>query len=864
MLIKKVFKIIFFFFISFVVLSGEELTLNRLEILRKQNIISENDYKFLKAELEGKLEENYSYSLFINRRLIDNPINIILKDNKTYLDLGEYLRLIGLKNFSYKDKVLKLELGENLHKVILDFNKQLIKGVEGLEILQEDEYYFKNNKLYLEASIFKEIFTSDFYINHKLGQISLVSKYSLPKEISKNLDIINKELQNEKLIDNLYYTNKPEFFNLGYLRFDFDKTFTKSKDIKDNDWEGKLQYQGALLYGTLTTEYDIKEKEFVTSTLHYENLPFDHYLEFESDKLSNEKWENSILIEKNRGYYEEGKKYIIKENVPLGSRVELIYLGTTIEVQNEKNGVVIFDNKEIKEDRKYILKIHRADGFIESKIIETADDFNQQNKGEFQYRVYGTERKNLENMKEFETEIYYGVTDFLTVGGLYYKTPEFIEKKDKYKYIERGGVELVYTNTFKYTSYTLDFKSEKVLTRGLYDEEDTYEGELQLKFFNLTFEYEGGKYSEFYNEKEIHRASVEYQPLDFISIKPLYEKKKEWSGEEDGYGIDIELTKSIGRILTTLEFKKDIDDENMYSANFYSSLNKNYSMRWNNIWYEKEDNFKTIFSIYNINKRNGLDYTLELAYDKTDKDRITFSVNLELENWFEFDSSWENNGDYNVSVGIDKIVDLKNIKQPIDAMDTSRVKVRTFLDKNGNNKLDKGEEYIGNVEVEIAGEKKITSREKPIYFYNIPNKLLYEFKPIVRIPGYDVTGNKFTLMGKTGGEICVDIPIKSFFNISGQLILEGDIEENQDIYSGIVVLLKNEEDEILETVMPDYLGFYDISGIEQGSYIFEIKYFKNNDILPLKMKLDFNYDETKGNTKILNTYIKNGKIERIE
>lgn len=869
-MLKKIITIIGLFSLVIVFSMGQDITIERLEELKSKNLISSRDYEFLKAELDGELKETHYFSLFINRTLVSNTFEVTYKNNYTYLPLRDYFKNINFKNYNFKDGVLEMFLGKRLQRVLIDFNKKNITGIEKT-IFEDRDFYIYNGKYFLRLELFRDIFLNGVDIDYPKTKISMSTRHTLPNEIRRLISQTENEIKNNNLKNKMFYTNERELFSLGYMRFDFDKIFTKNNNKTNHDWTGSLDYQGPFLYGTFQSEFDVKEEEFKSSSLRYDNLPYNHFLEFRGTKTNNNYWEKSILFEKDKGYYEDGKKFIIRENVPLGSRVELIYLGATIDISYEKNGVVIFNNNEIKSDREYLLRIHTKDGLIQTKIIKTSDDFNQQNRGEFQYRLFATqvyfENEEEKNKDHLETSIFYGITDKFTIGIDYSKTPEFApvskdKNKTKLQFIEKGSGEFIYSNFFKTYPYTFVIGGEKIFTPNIYNKNNMLEGMFQIKYENLKFKYEEGYYSEYYDSKNSRGVILEYNPLDFLRVDYSYQWLEEWNkNKENGYELDIELTKTFGRFLSTLEFERDLYDKKIYSMNFYYTGYRDYSIRWNNSISEAGKDFESILSLYNRGTQNGLDYSFEISYSEKLKDKFTFRISLDYNNWFNFDMTAIDNGDLEIAGGIDRIVDLKNIKKPLDSMDTSRVKVNTFLDINNNNKYDKEEPFIGDVEIDINGETKVTSAKEPTYFFGVPNDILYKFYPKVRRPGYDTINMEFSLKGKSGGDIIVYIPIKPLFSISGQLLLPNKTDtEKISIYDGVVVKIKDKDGVILESMLLDYLGYFDISGLIGGKYTLEIVSFKKMKIKPLILQLDLTYNKKIGNNIKINSTIENNKI----
>ncbi|MGL5544962.1 MAG: hypothetical protein ACRDB6_07620 [Cetobacterium sp.] len=859
-MLKKIF--LFSFFITYTLLfSNENITLEQLQILKDRGAISLEDYEFLRDELEGHLEEKHTFTLFINRNQISNSFPVVYKNDKTFISLQEYFKNIYFKNYTFTNNILDMSLGEELANIMLNFNTLKITGSEKTNFTEND-FYFDGEELFLESTLFSDIFLNAIDIDYSKTRISLSTKYTIPNEINRLMRVQEGKINEDRNLTNFYYTNSREFFNLGYMRFNLEKTFLKNEGIKDDDWDGSLEYQGAFLYGELTAEYNLKDGSLTQANLYYPSLPYNHYLEIYGDKNSDGHWKKSILLQKDKGYYEDGKQFVIRENVPIGSRVELVYLGATIDIASEENGVIEFRNSELKDDREYLLRIHTKDGKIITQIIKTNDDFNQQNPGEFQYRFFGAET-DLDNKNNYDTSIYYGVTDHFTIGANYFKTYEEINNQNTS--IEKTGGELIYSDLFRSHAYSFVLKGEQLFSDEKFEREHTFEGLAQMKFQKFKVRYEEGHFSDYYDEKNSRRVTLEYNPSSYLNLDYSYVWIDEWDGSKSkGNEISAELAKSFNSLLTTFQFERDLDDMNHYSLNFYYTGYRDYSVKWSNSITEKGDDFESTISIFNRARQNGLDYSFEISYSEEDKEKFTFRVNLDYDNWFRFDMNSKDNGDYDISVGLDRVVDLKNITQPLDNMDTSRVKVITFLDINDNDKLDKNEHYIGDVEVEIDGVKKVTSYPEPTYFFGVSNNILYNLNPIVRRPSYDIVNSKFSLKGKGGGDIEVLIPIKPLFSIAGSLSIADSTLNSADIYEGIVVKVFDSKNKLVSTMLPDFTGHFDISGLVGGIYKLEISSFKNDSIQSLNSEIDLSYSNIKSNVFELNLNLTNNKIEIIE
>ena len=98
----------------------------------------------------------------------------------------------------------------------------------------------------------------------------------------------------------------------------------------------------------------------------------------------------------------------------------------------------------------------------------------------------------------------------------------------------------------------------------------------------------------------------------------------------------------------------------------------------------------------------------------------------------KIDNTLSDDGARNHRVGIDKVIDLKNPTKRIDSMDSSRVRVVTFVDANNNNIWDIGEERVEGVEVKIGNDKVVTDENGEGIFYGIGNGNIYDMKTTIK------------------------------------------------------------------------------------------------------------------------------------
>lgn len=814
-----------------------------MKLLLEKGLISNEEYKILS---DGNYAENgeFFYSLSINGSLKSKIYEVIFKKNKAYFPIYSFFECINFKNFEEKDNRKIFLLGENLKKVELDLkNNYIVNGEESLDI--KDKFILKKDEIFLEEEIFRKIFLNYLNINTELQKLNMTLSFSSPEEIYLRINTTQKLIDKQNNVNELIYTNTPKMFELGYLRVNANETF--NKDIKDGngfkkDWTAELEYQGSLLYGEITTNYDLKTHSLAEATLRYDEIYTNHMLEisnYEVGESGAREW--GLSFRKDKGYYINGNKnYIIRENVPIGSRVELLYLDTVIDVQNAEIGMVEFNRSEIKADREYKLRIYTEDGKIIEKIINTTSNYNQQNKGEFEYDFSIREKHDIKRY-DINSNIYYGLSDNLTLGFGYDRNPELINRK--YLYLDKGKTELIYSSILYSMPYTLKIGGDKVFNDIKYDvtgknRKDDYSidflGQIDIK--KLRLKAEQTKYGKYYENKLEKKFNVRYSPINSLDLEYEIEKIEKYKTlfedkvMEKNQSISIDYSKSINNFLITGEYQKYIDDnkdDNEYGLNIYYNGWRSITTRLENKWINNGKDYEVAFSLFN-NGNNAIDYSFEARYSEKEKESLTFRFTMSLDNWFNFESFIDKKGNQEYKLGIDRIIDLKNPKERIETLDSSRVKVVTFVDTNNNNIMDKDEERVGKVEVNIGNKKVITNSNGEGYLYGIPNEVLYDLNPKIKKPNFLLGNNKIKIKGKTSSTISAYIPLKPMVSLTGIVNIDKELGktdlEKMVIYDEILVQVKDLNGKVIDTAIPDNTGIFEISGLLPKQYFIEVQY----------------------------------------
>lgn len=816
-----------------------------MEALKK--IMSPEDYAIITNTYTQK-EGKQIYDLMINGELKSKSYSVWYKNQNMYFSLFNFLEAINFKNYHQDLKTgdITLLVGDSLEEIKISVKNNYINyPIEKLKLLKDD-LILDGREIYIKSDIFKSVFLRNLRISQEEQKINMNLNFSTPEEINLRLKLTKNSLNEEKLKDEIIYKNKNKLLEAGYLRTEVNKIFTRDKNSEDDsfqdDWEARLEYQGAFLYGELNAEYDVKEHLLGDVKLTYDDIYNKHTLELSSFRYGDKgARENGIRFWKDKGYLVTGsKEYILTEDVPIGSRVELIYLGTVIDIQTAENGQVVFANRNIKEDREYKLRIYTEDGKIYEKIINTTSDYNQQNKGEWEYN-FDIREDHASDRYRINAITYYGLTDSLTAGAGYIKEPRTIN--NKYEYLDKGRGELIFSNSIKGYQYTLRAGGEKAFNNYIDDvtlksTEDEYKYDLlgQIDFKDLRFKYQQENYGKYYYDKFEKVLSVRWKPIKPLELeweKVWKEKYRDLSYSEEerkqeGDRYRVEYSKSWKSLLLTAEYQKStlFDEEDEYSLNLYYTGFRTFTTRFENTWNE-DGKYETAFSIFS-NGNDLFDYTLEARYSEETKDSLTFRFNLNYNNWFNFESEADKKGNQRYKVGIDRITDLRNPKANIRSIESSPVEVTAFIDMNNNDKFDEGEKIAKNIEIKLAGETKKTDKDGKAIFYGIPNRVLYDLNAEIKRPSLLQTPVPLKVEGKNTATIEAYLPIKPMTTLTGQInvaeMLGLSELEKMKIYENIIITIKDISGKELEVTMPDETGTFDVSGLLPTEYLIEVNY----------------------------------------
>lgn len=802
-----------------------EFTLNELNELKKMNMLTDEEYQILLNELQGVQERENFYILKVNGTKVNNAYPLVTENNKIYFPVINLFNSIGFKDYSIQSEILKATVGSDAREIILKPNNPSVK--------------IEQNDFFVESEKFKELFLRDFYIDNESLTISMKLSFETTEEIEMYLTNVRDGIIDAQNAGEIMFSSDRTLFDVGYMRFDFQGVLNKAgKDSSDRkmetDWIGNLEYQGPLLYGEFTAAYDVRNSELGNMSLYYPDIYKNHSLKLENNGNGGAR-EWAASFRKERGYYIKGKNYVIRETVPIGSRVELLYLGFPIEVKDAVDGTVEFDNSEIQENRRYTLRVYQPDGRIYTIDIDTAANYFQQNKGETEYDISFREVDQYDRYS-INANLYHGITQNLTLGLGYVHEPEDIGD-GRIEYLEHIRGEVVYSNYIYRFPYTLVLGTERALNTSVVNDEGSsnkdrysYDGTFQIDIKDFRFIIDRAHYGKYFDEKSDESYSITYNPTGIFQINYEWSKTKYNIDQDDNNdeSVGLNISKGWKDFLLSLYYNKSLNQEDSYEVNMYYNGFKRYNVQLTNYWLEDGKDLETTLRLTNKNIFSIFDYSLEFGYSDSYKEKFTFRFTLDYDNWFRSEVNFDETGAQRYSAGINRVVDLKNIRKPLESIDSTRVKVITFLDKNDNGVMDADEERVDYVAVKIGDQEIDTDENGEAMFFGVPNKIVYDMKPTIRKPSYTIGDTKIKILGQQVGTVTAHIPIKPMVTIVGEIQVEKSLnlndKERESLFENILIKVLDEKGKLIEYLNPESDGTFEVSGLYARKYLLQVEY----------------------------------------
>ena len=244
-----------------VVQKQRQATEQELKELMEKGIITDEEF-ILENGGEINTDGIHLYSLYINGERKSESYSTFIKDEEVYFPLISFFELINFRNFERIENNVNAKLGDSLEDVVIDTkNNRILKNNEELKLTSDSIKIF-DGEIYLEKDVFRKLFLTNLALSKEKEKINMTLNFSTPEEIGIRQNNNERLLKEGKTTNDILYSNDKKLFELGYLRTELNQIFKKSEYEKNgdwqSDWEANLEYQGAFLYGEITTTYDVR------------------------------------------------------------------------------------------------------------------------------------------------------------------------------------------------------------------------------------------------------------------------------------------------------------------------------------------------------------------------------------------------------------------------------------------------------------------------------------------------------------------------------------------------------------------------------------------------------------------------------
>ncbi len=788
-----------------------------------------------------------SVSLKVNNRL--------LTDNLWgYFDEAGYPKI--------ELKALMEELGIKEYEVI---KENITYTLNGKPVNRRAKITPIDGKSYLDyREIEKFIPDSEASWDISKMMITLETKTEMPWEFLMNQERARKRLDNreeDNVIEEGWKGFTPGILNLGYSKYDMEKS-----DSRIN-----LNFNNQILYGSASINasyYDSsweidnflwersigKGRKFVLGDT-YRSTPFNVG---ESGSFRGV----SIQGRDSWDYTHQLNGKTLEGQAPNGSTVELYENGILRGYQTVTNGMYRFDVKTTGGARNYELWIYNQDGTITKNTVSLYGEQDLIEVGTFDYELQlGVDSDRTEN-EMYNGSLSYGFTeDFTLKGGVYNSNLDNSSLEKRFLNINpiyRIGGSRGWSSVF---AGDLSFNSE-----------DTHEN-----FYHLFFR--SG------NSKITNTIGVEnYDNLTKTFLNESYLRKFYWRNKFTLFGIN-----------TSLAYEREEDDTedlDRYSISMFNSYFRGLITISTDLERERikkingdkstEDSLNTSLS-YSIRDRrvNKLVDRVVLDYSINEDDSDTYGISLHKSKGFgdsyDYYIKWENDDNENRvelsltyrigtwgSIGTDMRKDDTGSVTGVElrtAVDFSRkgkihytdysgdssVKGRVFIDKNGNNTYDEGEEPVENIEVVNSTAFGVSNKEGDYHISMLSSGVNHKLSIKNHNPDYVLeylVPEKYVVKTLPGGLMTLDIPIKQLKTVIGMLEFSDDF-----YYEEVAELLLKMEVRVREmnTGREEVIKLTDenfIVNLPQGEYELELIYEGDEiSILQTEYRLDMNGGE---------------------
>ncbi|MFW6309105.1 MAG: hypothetical protein ACOC1S_03725 [bacterium] len=755
---------------------------------------------------------------------------------RIYLPAQEVLSILELDMFNINQE-------ENyMAGVIPSLEKEYYFDLAGKKMQQEgktkynpnsEEYFFENSSLFIRYDVWGKWLPVEIDWDVNYYEVNIKPEFKLVSEILSEREEKVADLKGggkgQKKTEVL--TPPASFFEPGLVHYQ-SKLDSNFKDIDISDL--KINYTGQLAWGDFTGEFKLgfRDSDLNYFRQHYRDISVmgleeiligDTVLSFPS-VLSSSKYIRGIAAKKKASEARFGET-VLSGYVPAGSKVDLYYQNTLIDYQESKDGTYHFSRIPVQGlNNNYEIIVYTPQGKIYRENKEIVSQAEQLAPGKVTYSLGSGFTEG-----DFATvgEINYGLSETLTAGSGFYSFNNRRENKQENYwrgklmfrpfdtinispeiFLAQNGSGLVfdfdYLQIFKYW----------VLEGNLLKYKDVYPPQREYRWIN------GQQY--FLNNKIDLKLSEKLSKYNF-SLEYEQENFSQKNRHVLATGVRFRpYTRMLINLSNKFSWGSNFIPENTFSSEVYYSGFKNFDLRGSmdltiteqgtekkNLGFELRNNGEDNFDYstgFNLHKGNFKPWA-ELNYQLNDSLSLSASIQKDK-----------------VDLGLE-FGQIRKITPPFEKVkneSTHRgwVEGNVFLAQDGSGEYEGQETVFSDVEIMVDNSPSGIRTDENGYFRVSDLKPYEPFT--LSIKGTDLDAlqvpmkEEIRVETRPGRGLKVDIPIVSVSGIDGYV---KNMDSFQEITPGnIKIIMQDKQGNIVESVKPEYDGFYVIDDVKPGEY----------------------------------------------
>lgn len=783
------------------------------------------------------------YSFNFNKKIKTSGTKVyLIGDEKTYVELQDFLKIIGITNNKWIDEKFTIDM-ENIYnqeKVINLEKKYVISNDK--KILFKDEIIEKDEKIYVDIDFLpnllgiKELERDD----NKLT-VDISTSFRLPIELTNIRKYRQEEFKkNEKEEKEKVYSTK-KLFEAGNLR----TIYNYRKNFQASNYETKtvdVEYLGPLLYGDFETYYGIyPEVKNYQTRLTYRNVYNNHAIIFGDTSVNLPRVLSGTIgglrgisfkkDEKLVGEY-DNDKVTITGSAPLGKFVELYQNGKLISYEDVIAGQYIFKDIPLlfASDLFYVI-IYNLDGSVTKEKLNRYYGERLEKVGEFGFNIQ-IGKSTYDKYDEFIGEINYGLSQNLTLKTGFYdlKYNAFYSKYNPQENkITKLGI--LYASDYSKNPYNLEVNT---FTSNGYNTDYTYKYSQIFKDYRI--DLEGGEYSK-NTQKRINKKyeiGVDLSKDRFIRENVNFGIKyraKEYSYSQEVSEVGAVLRIGFQNFIPEYGYSKNlINGATYHDFSVRSYYFGNYSIYAGITHTALNDFDETKYKIEVVsryNKDRGIRY--KSYYEKSDRYGDVFGVSFEIDydSWFSGYANYtKSNGISHIDSGftLDKIINLSDLNTKVTSVENTNVKGIVYVDTNNNGRYDEGiDKPLPRTDVNVYGKSSITDENGRYSIGNLSPNSEYDLKIYPQNPLYKAKVDAYKLIPNPAAPIDLDIPVYTRKIVSGMINFPSEKLREKYLKTLYLNIIDKKTGKKLEVSIPENDGFYVMENLIAGEYLITLE-----------------------------------------